>query len=105
MHHLDEAGVVRLFGELRRVARGGVIVNDLERGHVYLFFARLLGLVFTRNPITRHDGPLSVRRAYHADELVRLARAAGLAEVARIRGFIGHRYAIVFELAAGGTAT
>jgi hypothetical protein len=99
MHHLDEEGVVDLFGELGRVARGGVIINDLERGPVYLFFAWLLGFVFTRNPITRHDGPLSVRRAYHPDELVPLAKRAGLAEVARVRGFIGHRYAIVFERA------
>ena len=96
VHHLTPDEVIGLLLEMRRVARWGVIVNDLDRHPLHLFFARLLGLVFTRNRITRHDGPLSVRRAYHPAEVVDLARAAGLREIARIPGFIGHRYALVF---------
>jgi hypothetical protein len=35
--------------------------------------------VFTRHRFARHDGPLSVRRAYSPGELRSLAAAAGLA--------------------------
>jgi ubiquinone/menaquinone biosynthesis C-methylase UbiE len=96
VHHLTPDEVVALLVEMRRVARWGVIVNDLDRHPLHLFFAQLLGRVLTRNRITRHDGPLSVRRAYRPSEVVDLALAAGLREIARIPGFIGHRYALVF---------
>jgi hypothetical protein len=34
--------------------------------------------LFARHPISRHDGPLSVRRAYSIDELEVLAEKARL---------------------------
>ena len=41
--------------------------------------ARLLSWTWWRaNPLTRHDGPLSVLRAFTAPELLAIARSAGL---------------------------
>ena len=56
--------------------------------------AWLLGHLLTRNRYTRHDAPLSVRRAYPADELTALLRTAGLTPVAHGRRAFGQRYAI-----------
>jgi 2-polyprenyl-3-methyl-5-hydroxy-6-metoxy-1,4-benzoquinol methylase len=95
-HHLTPDDGVALLAEMGRVARLGVIVNDLDRGRLFLLFALLLGPVFTRNRVTRADGPLSVRRAYHPDEIAALAERAGLRERFRVRGFIGHRWSLVF---------
>ena len=96
LHHLDEAAAVRLLSEMARVARTAVIVNDLERGRVWWLGAWLLTRVATRNRYTRHDAPLSVRRAYRVTELRVLAEAAGLRMSARHRSFPGYRYALVF---------
>ncbi len=86
LHHLDPAGAAALLGEMRRVARLGIVVNDLERSRLAWLGAWLLGHLFTGNRYTRHDAPLSVRRSYRSDEAVALVRAAGLAPVRTIRG-------------------
>jgi len=87
-----------------RVARQAVVINDLDRGWRWWTGAWLLTRVATRNEYTRHDAPLSVRRAYTEKELVRMAQQAGLRPVARYRNRPGYRYALVFvpEQQAGG---
>ena len=97
LHHLEPEAAEALLGELRRVARVGVIVNDLVRSRRSLLGAWLLVHVFTRNPFTRNDAPLSVRRAYMLPELERLALRAGLAVSARYRGPFGHRWALALR--------
>jgi len=94
VHHLEPEAAVELFRELARVARLGVIVNDLDRGRLAWVGAWLLGHLLTGNRYTRHDAPLSVRRAYRASEMTDLLRAAGLGPVRTIRGALGQRYAI-----------
>ena len=94
VHHLDPDVARRVLSEARRVSRLGVIVNDLERTWRSLAAAWLLSRTVTGNRYTRHDAPLSVRRAYHADEVVGLASRAGLREVGRWWDPWRHRYAL-----------
>lgn len=96
LHHLEPTEVVALLREMRRVSRLGVVVNDLNRGVRHWAGAWLLSRITTRNRYTRNDAPLSVRRAYRPAEIAQLAARAGLIEVARFRGFLGHRYALAF---------
>jgi ubiquinone/menaquinone biosynthesis C-methylase UbiE len=96
LHHLEPPDAVALLTEMARVARRAVIVNDLERGRLWLVGAWLLSRVATRNRYTRHDAPLSVRRAYSQAEMVALAASAGLRPVARYRARPPYRYALVF---------
>ncbi len=94
LHHLEPAPALDLLREMRRVARLGVVVNDLQRSRLGLVGAWLLGHLLTANRYTRHDAPLSVRRAYRADEMRAMLRAAGLVPVRTILGAFGQRYAI-----------
>lgn len=96
MHHLEPGAVVELLAEMRRVARLGVIVNDLDRARHWWWGSWLLTRLATSNRYTRHDAPLSVRRAYHPAELAELAQQAGLREVARFWTRPAYRYALVF---------
>ena len=83
LHHLDpEEAVVALRG-MRRVARSGVVINDLRRSRVALAMTAIPILVLARARYTRHDGILSARRAYTIDELDDLAADAGLRPVSR----------------------
>ena len=93
-HHLEPGEAVRLFSEMVRVSRRGIVVNDLARGRVALLGAWLLGRLATRNPYSRHDAPLSVRRAYTLVEMHALLAVAGLRPIATRRHFLRHRYAI-----------
>jgi ubiquinone/menaquinone biosynthesis C-methylase UbiE len=95
LHHLEPSAAVNLLGEMARVARRAVIVNDLDRARRWWALAWLMTRLTTRNRYTRHDAPLSVRRAYTPDEAVAMAAEAGLSEAARVRDRIGHRFALV----------
>jgi ubiquinone/menaquinone biosynthesis C-methylase UbiE len=94
IHHLDPDDAVAFLRELRRVARDGVVVNDLVRGRIFWLGGWLLVHAIGTSRYTRHDGPLSVRRAYTRGELTDLMAAAGLTEVATFAGFAGHRVAM-----------
>jgi ubiquinone/menaquinone biosynthesis C-methylase UbiE len=94
LHHLSPDDAIALFREMRRVARRGVVVNDLVRSRLGYLGALAIARFATRNPLTRHDGPLSVRRAYTRTEMADLAARAGLGPVT-FRGWLGYRVAMV----------
>ena len=98
LHHFDDEGdAARVLRELERVSRVGWVVNDLARSRPALLGARLLAAtVWRRHPVTRHDGPLSVRRAFTPPELRALAAKAGLAN-ARVHAHFPFRVALVAE--------
>ena len=77
LHHFPPNDAAAILRELGRVARRALLVSDLERSWPGYLSARLLSLLL-RNPITHHDAPVSVLRAYTADELRGLAARAGL---------------------------
>jgi len=94
LHHLEPSDAVAFLREARRVARRGVVVNDLVRGRRHWVLSRALFALTTRNRFTRHDGPLSVRRAYSRMELRALLAAAALRPVHEAAAVLGHRVAI-----------
>jgi SAM-dependent methyltransferase len=89
LHHFDPEEGRRVLAEMRRVGRRMLIVNDLERCRLGYAGAWLMGHLLTRNRLTRHDAPLSVRRAYTPTEALALAHAAGWrrAHARRVRPF------------------
>lgn len=93
LHHLEPSDAVRGLRELARVARLGVVVNDLVRTPIGLAGAHVVVRLVSRNPVTRHDAVLSVKRAYTRDELLELVREARLRPL-RTRGALGYRVAI-----------
>ena len=72
----------------------GIVVNDLSRGRLSIWGAWTLAHVTTRNRFTRHDAPLSTRRAYTPVEAVTLLTRADLRPVFEARGMVGHRWVI-----------
>lgn len=98
LHHMEGDDAARCLRELARVSRRGVLVSDLERSVVNYVGALALGrTVWRRNPLTRHDGPLSVRRSFTAAELRQLATDAGFGE-ARVYRHFPYRLILVIPL-------
>jgi len=76
-HHIPperSADTLRLFD---RLSARGMIVSDLERSPAGLVAVSLLSHLIG-NAVVRHDGPLSVRRAFRVEELTALAVETGL---------------------------
>ena len=78
LHHLDAPGATRTLGQMARLAGRGFIVNDIERSWPALLASVALVYGITRNRLTRHDGPASVRRAFTRTEIRAMAGAAGI---------------------------
>lgn len=77
LHHVETPEAVSFLRELRRVSRITPLVCDLRRSPFAYAATWTYARLFTRNRLTRHDGPVSVLRAYTPDEAVELAREAG----------------------------
>jgi SAM-dependent methyltransferase len=94
MHHFRPPALALLLAEAWRVARHGLLMNDLVRHAVPLTFLRALAPLLS--PITRHDSVASIRRAYTAGELAAIARDAGLPAPA-VRCHFPYRQCLVVE--------
>jgi ubiquinone/menaquinone biosynthesis C-methylase UbiE len=81
-HHFPDQQVVQLLREMSRAARRRIFVIDLHRDPVPYFFYTTLGKLVLKNRLIRHDGALSILRSFKPRELLNLARAAGLHNVA-----------------------
>jgi SAM-dependent methyltransferase len=80
LHHFHPDALITLLRETYRLARRGIIMNDLVRGFLPQIAFRLVQPILARHYLTRHDGLISIKRAYTPPELLALAHAAGLTQ-------------------------
>ncbi len=81
LHHFSPEQVVKLLARTFELSRHGIIMSDIVRGYLPQIAFKLGQPIFARNFLTRHDGIVSIRRAYTPTELQQLAKAAGLSNV------------------------
>jgi ubiquinone/menaquinone biosynthesis C-methylase UbiE len=93
-HHLRDDEVVQTLRSFDRLARRGVVVNDLIRRRRAFLWSWLITRPF--NAILRRDGPLSVRRAFRPGELATLAQRADVPWLS-IHTHFGHRMTLAGE--------
>lgn len=98
LHHFAEEDAVRVLRRARELARRAVLVADLERSRLAQAGVWLLTAVLYREPMTRADARISVRRAFSYDELADLARRAGWGKFRQARFSIA-RQAVWIEQA------
>jgi 2-polyprenyl-3-methyl-5-hydroxy-6-metoxy-1,4-benzoquinol methylase len=77
LHHVPTPELGEALRAIDRVAIRGVILGDLVRSVVGLLAVGALSAI-AGNAIVRHDGPLSVRRAFTVEELSRIVSELGL---------------------------
>lgn len=81
LHHLGSEEAVSVLKKLDELSRSAFIVNDLYRSRLACLGVWLGTRLFSRNRLIRHDGPLSVLRAFTFEELRGLANQAGLPDL------------------------
>jgi len=95
LHHLEWQQGVALLQSMAAVARYGVVVTDLVRSRFSYYAAHLMLSLMACHAVTRHDGPLSVLRAYSVEEVREMARLAGLTPV-RVSMALGYRFMLIY---------
>ena len=101
LHHFEGADLLRALREAARVSQRAILISELERGWPNYLGARLLAKTWwRRDPLTRHDGPLSVLRSFTRNELLALAQSAGLPG-ARVSRHFFFRLMLFADLTSG----
>ena len=77
-HHLGDADLVRFIRWMDRYAAHGWFINDLQRHILPYFFIKYATRFLPVNRMARHDGPVSVARAFVADDWRHLLAEAGI---------------------------
>ncbi len=79
LHHQEsDAAAIALLRRMGQMAGHLVLVNDLERGRLHLWLARLACRLLTSSYVVQTDGPRSVEAAFTRAEARCLAERAGL---------------------------
>ena len=86
LHHFRDEHVIELLKTFGEIARKAVLVIDLERHPVPYYFMAWSWPLLGWDPVTVHDGAISVEAAFRPKELEDLARRAGLRNP-RVRRF------------------
>jgi SAM-dependent methyltransferase len=86
-HHLPDENIVKALKEMSLRARRGIYVVDLHRHPLAYFLFTTVGKLFLKGRLTRHDGALSILRAFKPAELKQLAMRAGLKNIKVTRRF------------------
>ncbi len=79
-HHMADDELVAFLRWMEATALRGWFINDLHRHPVAWAGFRLLSNMLRWHPLVRHDGALSVRRAFVRADWDRLLAAAGLGQ-------------------------
>ena len=77
LHHMPGEQAQRALRAFDRVAQRGVIVSDLVRSYFGYFTVGAACWIFG-NRVVRHDGPVSVTRAFRCEEFQSMASESGL---------------------------
>ncbi len=91
-HHMADEELVAFIGWMEAGAQRGWFINDLHRHWVAHRGFQALAAVFGWHPIVRHDGALSVRRAFTRADWDVLLGAAGVA--AEVRWHLPFRWGV-----------
>jgi ubiquinone/menaquinone biosynthesis C-methylase UbiE len=93
-HHFHGPALDLLLDEMARVARHRVVILDIRRHWLAYHGFRAWSLIFTKNRLVRHDGPLSVLRGFTRDELLATAKPFSRFDWI-VRSYFGFQLALV----------
>jgi 2-polyprenyl-3-methyl-5-hydroxy-6-metoxy-1,4-benzoquinol methylase len=77
-HHLNDQELISFLKQANHVAKKAVILNDLHRHPLALFGFSLVASILFNNRLVRHDGGLSIRRAFTKRDWIHYLQEAGI---------------------------
>ena len=78
LHHFTEEQIKILLKEFLRIARIGIIINDLQRSYLALLGIKILTVLFSKSEMVKNDAPLSVKRGFSKQEILNLLEDVGV---------------------------
>lgn len=78
LHHFAEENAIAIVNSMQRIAKNGIIINDLQRHPLAYAGIYSLTRILRASTMMQNDGPLSVLRGFQRTELKAIAQGAGL---------------------------
>lgn len=69
LHHFTDGEITSLLQNFTRMARLGVVINDLQRNRLAYYLFHMFSLIFIKTKIAKQDGLISIRRGFFRGEL------------------------------------
>lgn len=79
-HHFNEDEIRKLLIEFLRIAQHGIIINDLQRSFFALIGIKILTILFSKSEMVKNDAPISVKRGFKKQEILKLLSDAGVTD-------------------------
>lgn len=77
-HHFSDSQLIELFSELKEQVKLAIVINDLQRHWISYFGITILTKIFNLSYLAKHDGPLSVLKAFQKKEWKKIFRYAAI---------------------------
>ncbi len=77
-HHLPDKELIRFLNLAQSKTTRGILINDLRRSRTAYLSAWLFPRLLNGSSLAKHDGPLSVRKAFTQPEMEKLLRRSGI---------------------------
>jgi len=77
-HHLNDDELSELFSYFKEYTKTGFVINDLHRHWLAYYGVYLITHLLNGTALSKNDGPVSVLRAFKADEIHALLQKAGI---------------------------
>ena len=74
MHHLYNEHIPTFLERFTKLARTGVIINDLQRSPFAYYLFKFFSAIFIKTKIAKHDGLLSIKSGFTKKELAGFAK-------------------------------
>lgn len=78
LHHFTSDQLIDIFKNFKHQAHAGVVINDLHRHWLAYYSIKFLTALFSKSPMVKSDGPLSVLRGFKKNELISILEKAGI---------------------------
>jgi ubiquinone/menaquinone biosynthesis C-methylase UbiE len=76
-HHLNPSELRMVLAEWSRVARFGIVINDLQRSAIAFLAITMLTRLLSQSAMVRNDAPISVQRGFLKKELTEITNEFG----------------------------
>lgn len=77
-HHFNEGQLQRLYRQLKKQAKLGVVINDLHRHWFAYHSIKYITKLFSNSPLIKNDAPLSVARGFSRQDIENIMHHAGI---------------------------
>ncbi|PRX54813.1 methyltransferase domain-containing protein [Flagellimonas meridianipacifica] len=74
MHHFEEERIDAFLKQFVRLAKVGVVINDLQRSKLSYYLFKLFSFFFIRTQVAKVDGLISISKAFQKEDLLKLAK-------------------------------